>query len=320
MTKRILCLILSLCILFLFAGCNNEVEEIETVRRTYKITTDEYDNTPDISSMACLDYGYIWFDDCLSKTTDIVKATFLGTVKLNDVYYFNFEIQDILKGNFDDSVVSVYVNPADYVALIGDGPVSSYTTENIDYEVNKNYLLLLSRNVNVHYDGDLLSPIHDTLVILLGSDGTPDISASKMYNTNFEIHIRDSGLKQDILNGNLINRVLEITKDNPEVHISKDIIDTDDPVEILEKSEIVLIVTVDNKMVSSYDPPYDRAFCDCSVVKVIKGDIEEKTLERLILTNSKVNSGEVYLLALNKPGNYYRLSSRNSIFPWEIEE
>ena len=322
MTKRILCLILSLCILFLSTGCNNEVEEGEPVRPTYRATANVYDNVPFPISDRIGDAGYSYFESFLNRTTNIVKATFLGTVKVApDDYFFNFKVTEEIKGRVDKDEISLFVYTECYMWLPLDKP--DYDTYRIDYEVGKNYLLMFQRVSMTHLQEDLLRPIHDSLVIPLDDNGIPDISSSLMYNTPFIEHVKDENLKQDILDGKLIERVLDLTRDNPEFADNVDI-NTTDVTDILKQSECIIVVRINE--VYEYDRAIHNFFsrsCDCVVLEVIKGECSKDEIKRITLTTSKIEVGGTYLLAVNffegDSKNIY-LSSKNSIFPWEMEE
>ena len=328
MTKRILCLILSLCTLFLFVGCNKKVEDVTDMRPIYKITDTEYDNVPYSKyKEGVMDWGYYTFEECLYKATDIVKATFLGTIKSEpDDYYFNFEITEELRGDFDDSVISIFVNGCDYGGLTANSPYSSpireYDTYGIEYEVGKDYLLLLERRMSVHYDEDLLYPIHETLVLTLDDNGNPDIASSKMYGQEFEKHISwGEAFKAYILEGDFIEKILRITECNPKLKKDYWVIDDTDITKVLKGSDCIFIVTVEELLEDDYKGRIGNY--KCKIIRTIKGEAQSPEIDGIYLTMHKVEVGGTYLLALVKYDsgreNFF-LSSRNSIFPWEPEE
>ena len=322
--KKIICLLLAAVVLLLSVGCNQqepigETEPIVEARKTYRPEKKEYDNSPFSSGYYnVFDTSYQSFEACLKNTTDIFKATFLGTVKDNTTkyFFFDFEINEIIKGELDGNTVTVCVNPANYsgVGCFDEIPpegASGYNTNSIPYGKTKSYLLLLSRRAESWNDTDWFIPIHNSLVIPLDENGKPDIQASKMYGIDLLSNILSKELKESVANGNLINAVLENTKNNPKVIKVDGFIDETDPITVMTSATYVLVVEIKAKRSQSIAFNGSEAF-DYKVIKSIKGE-PTREIGVIRASSEKLKVGEQYVIAFSEN---YSVISRNAIFPY----
>ncbi len=322
--KKLISLLLISVILLLSVGCNSQElppensEPVVEARKTYRPEKKEYDNSPFSSGYYNEhDTAYLYFESCLDSTTDIFKATFLGTVKNNTskTFLFDFEIKEVVKGEIDGNTVSVCVYPKYYmgVGYGGDdyGKVGGYNTNSINYTPGEDYLLILARHATTWMDEDYFLTIHDSLIIPLDKNGTPDINNSKMYNQDLMSHIQYDENKEKIQNGELINLVLEQTKGNPQVIKSSDFIEDTDPTMVMSSATYVLGIEIEYK--SDQNIGFDGSqIYHYKVIKSIKGETE-RISGSFRAKSDKIQVGEKYTIALNEK---YALISRNAIFPY----
>lgn len=330
--KKIICLLLAAVVLLLSVGCNQQEpkESAETpleplfsnTTGLYSPESKEYDNTPydtgiGSTTRSLHDIGYMFFEDKFNDITDIVKAKFIGTVKVNDMYFFDFEIKKSVKGNFDSKEISIYLSPMRY--FLGGGypegapHVGGYSTYGIPYEVGSDYLLLLERTSTSFSQKDFLCFAHDSLLIPLDSEENPDISKSRMYEMEFLPNIREASAKEKIQNGGLIEYILEGTKNNSNVkNISENMNGTD--VLSLYDSAVHVIIVEPKSIIRpqfSYYSYFGNAR-SVNITKVIKGDIDAESFERNITLPTEMKDGEPYLIMLDKN---FSVLSRSAIFP-----
>lgn len=318
--KRIICLILATVVLLLSVGCNNQSDPTEppqTEQPTEEKQTEPkvYDNSPYSGGMknGWMDWGYNEFEAFLPRVSDIVKATFVGTVKKDANYLYDFEVKSVIKGTCQKELITVFVQPLEYDFgwYTGKIPTTHFETYEIDYLVGKDYLLLLSRKQIAYLDEDLLTPIENSLVIPLDESGNIKSEDCKLYDTDLALHLKDSETATALQNGTFIDKVLELTKDNSDVYydsISKET----DPAAVLSEAECVMTIKVGKKL-NNFDYPYYVGEYYFEVVENFKGNYDETTID---LPAEKVEAGKVYTVALNEKG---KLSGRNSIFSHPIE-
>lgn len=318
--KKILCLLLVVILLFLSVGCNSQEQPSENVKepehtiKSKETETKSYDNTPYSQvNRGWQDVGYNKFETLLTQVNDIVKATYLGTVKKSPDYFHDFEVKEIIRGSCEKELITVFAQPMEYGFgwYTGKLPVTSYDTVDINYEEGKDYLLLLRRSQLAYCDDDILDSVDDSIVLPLNETGVVEAAKCKMYNTDLALHLRDDETKQALTDGTFIDRVLTLTKDNPTVAYNAISTETD-PVAILNEAEYVLVIKVGKKLNDDMSPYYVGEYY-FENLDVLKGNYEDSTVE---LPTEKVETGKTYLIALNEHGN---LSGRNSIYPYPVE-
>ena len=331
--KKIICLLLAAVVLLLSVGCNQQEpkESAETpleplfsnTTGLYSPESKEYDNTPygivaeDIQ-IGSFDNIYLYFEDCLKYTTDVVKARFLGTVKKSNKYFFDFEIIDPMKGNFDSKEISVHLYPMNYMGFesrYGESPhVAGYSTYDISYEVGINYLLLLKRIETTFCEKDFLCFASDFLVIPLTSEGKVDINNTKMYGIELAYNVYNATIKQGIQDGMLIEKIMETVRDNPtSLKLEENSSYETDTLKLYDEATYIFIIEPQStKWSNSGYYSYFGYRRPVNITKVIKGDIDAESFERNITLPTEMKDGEPYLIMLDKN---FSILSRSAIFP-----
>ena len=277
------------------------------------------------------------FEELLSRTTttDVVIGEYLGAAYVLPNYYFFFKVDRLIKGEIHQETIAVctdrssyYYEMVDYfetvenktdvnVTLSVSSGLSLYSSRipngqkfYTKYREGHHYLLLLNRISTPHLKTeDLLRFTEESIGIPVDKDGVPVVVSSKMYDTSLTSNIENEEIKQRVTNGELIDVILELTKDDVYQESSVNIVDKNT---VLANATYILNVEVyyenrdyENDLYSSYD---------CNVISVEKGDISRKKIA-LNLTDSKVKIGGKYTVALDEN---FELVSRNAIF--EIPE
>ena len=261
-----------------------------------------------------IDYLYVPFENLLGNITDIVKAKYLGTIDNNPNYIHEFEVQEVVKGVCEKTTIVVWSTPMNisfgWYDIDNPPPVTGYDTKNIEYEMGKEYLLLLKRQCNVYIVGDMLQFIDDSICIPIGHNGLPDIEKSTMYNTEFKLHVTDNDLITDIENEQFLENILESTKNNPtifgDISVKNAEIDY-----ALNNAEYVLEIQIESVSYDYYVSYYRN--CVCNVKYVFKGKLEEEQLH-VKLPTSKAEEGQKYYVALKNEQSGFSLVTQNSVW------
>ena len=320
--KKIISILLVFIICLLCVACNSQEQQGEgTSKReqeTEKVTEQKiYDNTPyPYLFREWFDWPYIELESFSPNVNDIVKATYVGAVKKSpDYYLYDFEVKEVIKGTCKKELITVWATAVEYSFGWYDDkiPVLGYDTLAINYEVGKDYLLLLTRSPNEYMEKDGLRSVDDSLIIPLNENGTIDLENCKLYNTDLMLHIRDSETEEALKNGIFVERLLELTKDNPPVDLE---IDTPykDPGTTMNEADYVWIIKVEKDL---EDPilPYYVAQYGCNIINKLKGDHSSDTVT-IHLPTEKVEVGKTYVVALDS--DHY-LSSRYSLFEYSVD-
>ncbi len=318
--KRILCLLLIIVMLLLSFGCNSQEQPSESETESNQSTEAKqtepkvYDNTPYSKNEVLIlqDGGYNRIEYLLDNVSDIVKATYVGTIKKHPNYLHDFEVKEVVKGNCEKTIVTILATPQTISTGWAYTPVKSYSSVEIEYETGKDYLLLLRRQQSIYKDEEILSPIEDTLILPLNESGSLDLEKCKMYNTDLMLHLKDTETEQALKNGTFIERLLELTKNNPTVYNAIDKTDKE-PIVTMNEADCVWIVKVERKIEDLFLPYYVSKYY-CKVTKTLKG--EEKEELRIQLPTEEVEIGKSYIIATQKKWNSYYLSSHNSLFEY----
>ena len=316
--KKLISLLLISVILLLSVGCNTQepLNESQSEQPTEEKKTEPkvYDNTPYSENEVLIieDGGYNQIEYLLGNVTDIVKATYVGTIKKHPNYLHDFEVKEVVKGNCEKTIVTILATPQTISPGWANTPVKSYSSVEIEYETGKDYLLLLKRRQSIHKDEEILSPIEDTLILPLKESGNLDLEKCKMYNTDLMLHLKDTETEQALKNGTFIERLLELTKNNPTVYNAIDKTDKE-PIVTMNEADCVWVVKVERKIEDLLLPYYVSEYY-CKVTKTLKGEEKEELI--IQLPTEEVEIGKSYIIATQKNGNSYYLSSHNSLFEY----
>ncbi len=322
--KKLISLLLISVILLLSVGCNSQEKPNESVSETtsaevkpialttYKVSSDKKKDRT--WRMLRTSSGYRRFEDYLNNVTHIIKAKFSESFEIEYENVLNFEISEVIRGELIDKTISVIYSPCEYQG--GEGEVDFFSTYPVEYNMGNEYLLLLRRVSTPYLDEDILHPIDDgSLIIPLDANGNADIKQAKIYQQELTNWIGDASLKTAIEDGKFLEKLLEITKDNPSVFNSYgDLLNETDIYRILSGASNVFFIEIKEKL--EYDNEYNKSFYigdyKCEVFKTVKGDpdILNGTIR---LPIDKVEVGKKYLVALD---DYGFLVGRNAIFPY----
>lgn len=318
--KKLISLLLISVILLLSVGCNSQEQPSESVSETtgtevkqialttYKVSSDKKKSRTFISANSHWQCQY--FEKYLDKTTHIVKAKFLESFDIEWEKVVNFEISEVIRGELIDKTISVIYNPIGY---LNNG--EHFSTDTIEYKVGNEYLLLLRRVSTPYLDEDVLHPIDDgSLIIPLDANGNADIKQAKIYQQELVNWIGDESLKTAIEDGKFLEKLLEMTKDNPSVANSYgELLNETDLVRIVSGASNVFFIEIKAEL--EYNGNGNLFYIGdykCEVFRTVKGDpdVLNGTIE---LPIDKVEVGKKYLVALD---DYGFLVGRNAIFPY----
>ena len=325
--KKIICLLLAAVVLLLSVGCNQQEPSSPTEQPTEEKQTEPkvYDNSPyESANIGWEGWGYTYIEYLLKNATDVVKATYVGTVKKPPNYYFHdFEVKEVFKGGCENGLLTVFAS-SQYYSFGGyeeTPPVLSYETSNINYEIEKDYLLLLCRSQNVFMYEDRIESIDDSLVIPFDQNGNINAEGCKLYGIDLRLSIRDKETSDALENGNFVDRVLELTKYNPQILNKIDT--TEKSLEtIINEADYAMVIKPEEKIEDAFEPYWCSKY-SCKIIDLLKGTDLEKTAGsdiRIKLPTERIELGKTYLVAIEKTSvGVYEPTTRYSVIPYEVQ-
>ncbi len=283
--KKIVALYLCICFLILtLSGCQKEY--------TQSSTADAY---------------YFTFEDAIDHATDIVRAKCITVSDEYDHLLYEFEVLERYLGEDGINTIHVIIHKNRLVVVGNETGNLSFYEQDISYEPNEEYFLVLERQV------DALDPVD--VYLQSGNSYLPcaNLSASTMYGQPILNHSQITSLKSNEDVANYIIHYLETHPiENRPLFNGTKAIDSDDMETIIKQSEFVLKVKIDKR---PYRPAKNRETVDCTVITVLKGDIEADTPIEIIFPIDSVREGKTYIVALTYLGSSsFILSSKDSLF------
>ena len=331
--------------LFLCVGCNNESEPTEqptqssetlgqndTQNKARALYVPKVEIDPKLKfKERTYSFPGFSFEEQLTRatTTDVVIGEYLGAAYVIPNYYFFFKVDKLIKGEIHQETIAVCTDISNYY-ILACGDVDNRDEMNTlsiitslplsppkipdgqrfysEYRKGKHYLLLLNRVSTPHLDTeDLLRFTEESIGIPVDDTGAPIIASSKMYQLSLASTIKTDEVKERVAKGELIDVILELTKDDVYEESSVNIVDKDT---VLSNATHIINVEICYQNREYKNDLYSRY--DCKIISVEKGEYKRET-GSFSLTDAKVKIGGKYTIALDEKG---KLISRNAIFPY----
>lgn len=284
--KKLLCLALSLLMLFSVIGCHsdNNSQNEETM------------SPPEQASGI-----YMTFEELVHCASDVVIGTCVGVDVYDSYKEYKFHVEKRLWGEGSDDLIYVYV--PNRIVTIADTNMT-YGLYDIVYEENESYYLPLIRTVDVYLDHDRYTNVGANIYLPVDPS-----KPSQIYGQELTKHssIGTNDLT-DYLGSFDINQVAKYS--------GIDYIQSDDKATIINSSDFVLRVEILKEVYAGIAD--DRNTYDCNVVAAYKGDVEIGSIVRIVFPKDAVAIGGEYILALyefeNVTPRSFLYSSKNSLF------
>ncbi len=322
--KKILTILLCALLCFSVNSCN-KVEETEETEKEIIVP---------LSDVEAYELSNQTLEESLEYATDIVKAECVSIGPMIRNREYEFKVISRYYGENVDENISVVVmqkykpHVYGFNSKTGKDENFSYREDLIEYEVGKQYYLMLTRNSRPFYSHDVYFQIQGIPFFPLD-----DLSQSSMYNNAISNHskIEELNSEQDLLDyinsmSDKIGAAIENKKflGNPRV-----VYQTID--EIRENSDIIAVLEAVEPL-SFIFYSYTWNF---KLLSVIQGEIEESkvdvnigdTLVECEVENCTINvsvgptelkPGDKIILAFNKDasGNDYAASCSNALIAY----
>ncbi len=245
---------------------------------------------------------YLTFEQIVKKATDIVKAKCVGSNQAGDDMEYTFEVIERFSG---EDVDEFKVKTMDYNASGSGASFTVYQSDN--YKIGKEYYLFLTRHISVYQEYDLyrnfLAFVH------VPAD---DVSKATIYNEHISNHSQLSEEFDANTFEEYIKTLIESRTDEEiSLYMGEKYITSNDMNTIIDGTPHVIEIQVNE---------FDRInpqteISNCTVTKVLKGDMEVGSTQRVIFPKGKVEPGKKYIIAAKIiESQYVVFSSKNSLF------
>ena len=321
--------ILMIAIAFLLCGCDAIVKELdETTKHNIESSSEEIKGNDANIEVGGTEFRnlatctYMTLEELISNATnvtDIIKAKFVHVTKeRNGTYSYVFEVVENVRGLGDEKTITVTDLAVD-CEVTDRGIV--FSTYDVPYKQNKEYLLLLIRSVSVYSTGYSFSFLNPSLVIPLSDDRNADLLSdeSRLYGDLLSKHLGSKSIPDVALKGSFEEYLLDAMESNP--FVNGDYVLSADMTEILRESDFVLEVVIkyihDNPMFAK-----DRLVCDCEVFSSLKGEFKlpngeySPEMPMIIFPLGDYKVGDSYIVCVfsNDSSTILTMSSKNSVF------
>jgi hypothetical protein len=245
---------------------------------------------------------YFTFDQIVKQATDVVKAKCVGSNQASDDIEYTFEVIERFSG---EDVDEFKVKTMDYNASGSGTSFTVYQSDN--YKIGKEYYLFLTRRVSVYYDYDLY--LNFLAFVHVPAD---DVSKATIYNEHISKHSQ-LGEEFDAVTFEEYIKVLIESRTDEEINMyeGEKYILSNDMNAIIDGSPYVIEIQV-----NEFDRINEKTeLSNCTITKVLKGDMEVGSTQRVIFPKGKVEPGKKYIIAatiIESP--YVVFSSKNSLF------
>mgnify|MGYP005779621205 CR=1 FL=1 len=284
--KKLLCLALSLLMLFSIIRCNsnNNSQNEEETNNAEQVTG-----------------KYMTFEELLNCASDVVIGTCVGVDVYNSYKEYKFNVEKRFWGEDSDDLIYVYV-PNRTVTIVDTN--ITYGLYDIVYEENESYYLVLTRTVDVYLDHDRYMNVGANIYLPVDNSKT-----LQMYGQELTKH-------SSISTNDLTNYFASYNTNNVAKYSGIDYIKSNDKATIINSSDFVLRVEVLEEVYAGIAD--DRNTYDCNVIAAYKGDVEIESTVRIVFPKDAVVIGGEYILALYEFDNVtprsFVYSSKNSLF------
>ena len=284
--KKLLCLALSLLMLFSVIGCHSDNDS----------QNEEETNHAEQASGI-----YMTFEELVHCASDVVIGTCVGVDVYDSYKEYKFHVEKRFWGEGLDDLIYVYV--PNRIVTIADTNIT-YGLYDIVYEENESYYLALTRTVDVYLDHDRYMNVGAN--IYLPVDHSKPL---QMYGQELTKH-------STISTNDLVDYFGSYNTDHVAKYSGIDYIRSNDKATIINSSDFVLRVEILDEVFAGIAD--DRNTYDCNVVAAYKGDVETESTVRIVFPKDAVVIGGEYILALyefeNVTPRSFVYSSKNSLF------
>ena len=252
---------------------------------------------------------YMTLEELCLHANEVVSARYLGGTIENGVCKLEFVIIERHKGVGNETSLHLTYQPSDN--HIYDDYVFA------PFEKGETYLLLLEKKSQTVYDKtDLYSFVSSQLVLSISN-----IANCSLYGESLEKHMKSSNISAPQTTDQLINYILECSKNVPDEKSSELIyIQSTDLNAVISGSDYVVKATVGNCRFTGSD---GRVTHYCTIESSYKGDLKVATEIEVLFPKDAVAIGDSFILIVNKFTNTassFILTSDNSIIDVSQEE
>ena len=249
---------------------------------------------------------YATFEQLLESATDIVKGKCIDIIQKETYTEYKFSILEHYLGENRDEIF-VYV-PKEGVRV--QGKYISYDTDDISYNINDSYFLVLTRFVSIFYERDRHMNAGANLFLPVD-----DLANASIYGEAISKHSTEN--TQKILSSKeTFSDFLKTYENNAPEFYGIDYIRTNDINTIVESSDFLLKIKVMDECFPGIVD--DRNTFNCLVVSSFKGDVEVQSKIMIVFPKGSVIQGNEYCVALYEiehcsPRDFI-VSSKYSVF------
>lgn len=252
---------------------------------------------------------YVTFEEALLLSTDIVVAQYVGYRSFGDnSIEFEFVVLERVLGESADRIFVYAINSTS--TTIGAIESISYKDSDLSFYAGGQYLLVLERiwlpHSKVNENGYML--VRNLVVDL----DNPQNSA--MYGEPLHLHSELNFSRGCLSREQIVDYAREIAKNN---HTDMDHIKSLDVTEVVEGSDYILLVEINElHSMARTDFQHTDVFF-CTVIQVIKGDLEPGFELGMIFLADTVQPGEQHIIMVRRieeGSSLFEFTSRNSMF------
>ena len=313
---KLKCLLLLISIMLLLTGCSSwEGEDFERFEETEDVKEEtimdvtgviETAPSPDIpissGSYAPHSLEYICsYEYC----NELLRVTYrgYGINERKNLLLLEFDVDNRYVG--ESSLHTVHVN---------FNPNSSGSTDPslIPFEMNKSYIVLLQRMINVYeLNGEAYTYMYPSLYI-----PCDDLSKATLYGSPLGEWVENIEINDETTVDELVEYMKTFVKSNP-AYVGQPFTTSTDLVDIVNEANNILTVEVQG--ITSDVSVITKTY-QCRVVSVHKGSVmENDELEVMFPIAAEISMGDVYVLTLddgNSSGlHWYKFSSPQAMYP-----
>lgn len=290
--------VLSICCVFLLLiliGCNNLLNE-----------TDINNGDDEIKSSQSLSLRYLDFEEIISLATDVVKGKCINVIEKTNGREYEFQVLERYAGEEVSTNIFIYQNM--YNANVV-GYNISYKSNDINYQIGKEYYLVIKRYINVLYEHDRYTVSAN---LFMPAD---DVKKSTMYGEALSLH---SDLNKNFNQTQLKDHIIaQLNKRDPEkikLYGGQKYTTATDRQTIINEADCLLQIELIKDSYPDISEIHD--IYQCKVVDVLKGNIDDNSVIEVFFAKNTAEPGQQYIVAVDAGygEGTFLFSSKNSLF------
>lgn len=249
---------------------------------------------------------YLTFEELLESATDILKGKCIDISKNETYIEYKFSVTEHYMGEKREEI---FVCVPKNIAMV-QGKNFSYDTEDISYNINDSYFLVLTRFRSVFYEHDMYLNVGANLFLPVD-----DLSKASIYGDAISMH--SNAKSQKILSSKeTFTEFFKNYENNAPAFYGTDYVKSNDTNTIIKSSDFLLKIKILDEVYPGMVD--DRNTFNCLVVTSFKGDVEEKSIIEIVFPKGSVTQGNEYCVALYEIDNCspraFVVSSKYSVF------